>query len=239
MLPGEAVAPPREGAIIVLLLTFFAGCIRLFVERAMDDQSVSIRSFCHELYLSFFHPKQMYKETYHKLTLQRPEKQHDTWLWWFAFSLILAILLSRGWLPSEVSLTQLIFFLAINTIIAVGYFCWIYVGLFNKMTRVHNFSARAARGFLGYLFTDNTPIQAVVIGPQSGGKTTFLDAAASKEGGTAGVQFKPLLLSDSDDHPLILTAIDTPGENIGDHISVVSRFPRGYTRSSSEFLPSG
>ena len=126
--------------------------------------------------------------------------------------------------------------------VAVGYFLWIYMVLFAKLTQEHHLSGRAARLFLGQLrlFRDLLPRQSVFIGPPHSGKTYVSSQLAVRhahrspnsvsmyDGPTVGIDIRTGAISRQKDsnHPdtYQLTTLDTAGENMGDHLLLASLF---------------
>lgn len=136
------------------------------------------------------------------------------------------------------------FFIAILAVlyVAVGYFLWVYMVLFAKLTQEHHLSGRAARLFLGQLrlFRDLLPCQSVFIGPPHSGKTYISGQLAIRhanrspnqvlmyDGPTAGIDIRTGAISKEGDSNRTdtyqLTTLDTAGENMGDHLLLASLF---------------
>jgi hypothetical protein len=111
--------------------------------------------------------------------------------------------------------------------ICLGYFSWIYAGLFGRLTQANGFSGRTARLFLGGLLDSTVPRQAVVIGPKRNGKTAFTLAREPGTNFESGRTTHRSFFASSDDRDsaqVAVTTIDTPGENLGDHIMVTARY---------------
>lgn len=121
--------------------------------------------------------------------------------------------------------------------VATGYFLWIYMVLFAKLTQDHHLTSRAARLFLGRLFGDQVPIQSVLIGPPHAGKTYFCNQIAGSDSlgsgspngadRTTNIDIRNGFVTQQTTAGLLtyqLTTLDTPGENMGDHILLASIF---------------
>lgn len=122
--------------------------------------------------------------------------------------------------------------------VAIGYFLWIYMVLFSKLTQEHHFTSRAARLFLGGLLTDQIPRQCVLVGPPHAGKTFFSRPLGirrderptqdQRTGPTGRIDIRTgaIQRTNGEGGPttIQLTTLDTPGENMGDHILLTSIF---------------
>ncbi|MCY4485989.1 MAG: hypothetical protein OXF11_02605 [Deltaproteobacteria bacterium] len=119
--------------------------------------------------------------------------------------------------------------------VAIGYFVWVYMTLYLKLVQHHHFAGRAARLFLGQILGDQLPRQCTIIGPSYSGKTVFArqGGATAHDGeapnphhveptSTVDVRTAPA----TSDHGITLnvTTLDTPGENMGDHLLLASAF---------------
>ena len=140
--------------------------------------------------------------------------------------------------PCKTSLGWLVMGVVTTIYVAIGYFLWIYMVLFSKLTQEHHFTSRAARLFLGGLLTDQIPRQCVLVGPPHAGKTYFSrplgirrderpspDQRAGRTG-RIDIRTGAIQRSNGESGPttIQLTTLDTPGENMGDHILLTSIF---------------
>ena len=121
--------------------------------------------------------------------------------------------------------------------VAIAYFLWIYMVLFAKLTQGHHLTSRAARLFLGGILRDQVPDQSVMIGPPHAGKSYFCRqiagahasrrAPAEEREYTGRIDIRNGAVTQVTAAGLTtfqLTALDTPGENMGDHILLASIF---------------
>ena len=233
----EVFLQPNKGGAVLVLITIFAGTIRLFFERVADDQS-SFSEFIREFFQSFFNPKSL-REQNEDISFANESggARHDSWLWWFLLANIVAFLLiylesgnanteniegSQGG-NQQLYPWRIILAFIVNIVAFVGYFSWIYIGIYNKMTRVHHFSGRAVRLFLGNIWESRVPQQVIVTGPVDSGKTAFIEAGLHDprggSGRTTNVVAKTIPFRTCE-----VTAIDSPGENLGDHLMFASRY---------------
>lgn len=119
--------------------------------------------------------------------------------------------------------------------VALGYFVWVYMTLYLKLVQHHHFAGRAARLFLGRISGDQLPRQCTIIGPSYSGKTVFArQGGVAIQGGTtppprlveptSKVDIRTAPATSEDGVTLNVTTLDTPGENMGDHILLASTF---------------
>lgn len=226
------------GSLIILFTTFFSGVIRLFVERAADEDSKILQNL-KETFQSFTRNSALRgKTTQNDIVGTLSKGGGDSWFAWFCFSLVLTGIVGfYSALSAEVSTIDsvtsdpvanaellaaaLVFVLTLSA----GYFCWIYMIVFHKLTDEHHFSGRTARVFMGGVFRAELPRQAILIGPPAGGKSSFKMGEQVTQTSTS-VSMRYLPLGNHDDVATVLDAaiIDAPGENMGDHIILSSTF---------------
>lgn len=237
----------HKGPLTVLFLAFFGGVLRLFAERAVGGQEGIFGSLS-DLLRSFFAPSKLRADSsIGKISNAMFGPQHDAWFGWLCVSLgvaFLSIVVTDVLPPSDASIadvtinasssgdgpnTLLWFIVGLVSVIyvAIGYFLWIYMVLFSKLTEQHHLTSRSARLFLGGLFRDQIPRQTVLIGPPHSGKTHFCkqtgarDAEARDNTTRIDIRIGSAFL---DGTTFQLTTLDTPGENMGDHVFLASIF---------------
>ena len=139
-----------------------------------------------DLYRSFFDCGRLSMEsTIGKIAGSGFGQRQDAWFEWLCVTLVVAFL---NTLPSatevlfsssteilDVRVSANMVALSVFSIlyVAIGYFLWIYMVLFSKLTQEHHFTGRAARLFLGGILTDQIPRQCLLVGPPHSGKTHF------------------------------------------------------------------
>lgn len=240
-----------DGPISVLAMAFFVGIARLFAERALEARENLFSGF-KEFMQSFFASEALKRESsIGSLSGIGNGPRHDAWFFWLCFSLIISILdalLSAGGSNSSggtggnatsntAGATVAWFFAGVGAslYLALGYFLWIYMTLYLKLVQHHHFTGRAARLFLGRIGGDQLPRQCTIIGPSLSGKTVF-----ARQGGTAvqgdtkqsphvdetttKVDIRTAPTTSDEGITLNVTTLDTPGENLGDHILLASTF---------------
>jgi hypothetical protein len=227
------------GPLIILLIAFFTGCIRLMWDRAVDDENRPVHFLADVLGAFFRDPQAPVKDRV--LTLGRipGSTSRNSWHLWFLFATATAAISAYitqeeaqgAGTDSSLTPTQLLLIaMGVTLVTACGAFCWVYVGLFMKLTEAHFFSGRAARLFLGQRTALAVPRQAVVIGPKSSGKSSLVSARQepASAGGTPTILTRFFASEYIDASRAVkiagVTVIDTPGENLGDHLMVASRF---------------
>jgi len=253
----------REGPHYVVVIAFFTGVLKLFLERLMDDSQTPL-AFTKELIQSFISPNTYCAETVTGQYIDE-DKKHSSkiWIYWFVFSLFMAltqstlelyanktyqksteenapISVTEGSAPTPVKKTiqianvpskqsskpsprisTLLMGLLSILVLGIGYISWIYMIIFERMTGVHHFSARATRIFLGNIFNSDLPKQVIVIGPSGCGKTTFIKG--QPEGlPTTGITIRNYPVGVEPNGTIRLCTIDPPGEHMGDHLVVTS-----------------
>ncbi len=244
----------NSGPVSVLFIAFFAGVLRLFAERAIGANEKILGS-AKDLCRSFFDHKRLSMESsIGRISGGVLGQRHDAWFAWMCLSLAVTLFNAvwETWLnnaapaleasPSlngehHVNYTNLAVALGAVLYVVVGYFLWIYMVLFAKLTQDHHLTSRAARLFLGRLFGDQVPIQSVIIGPPHAGKTFFCNQVApnatsgpasdSKRDRTATIDIRngaATLPTEAGEVTYQLSTLDTPGENMGDHILLASIF---------------
>ncbi len=242
----DAIARAKEfldsdGPVSVLIIAFFVGIARLFAERALDTKENPLASI-RELIQSFFASDSLKRQSsIGNLSQLSSGSQRDPWFAWLCFSLAVSIVDALLNPPSSEQSASADFKgagalilwcfagFAACLYVAIGYFLWVYMTLYLKLVQHHHFTGRAARLFLGGLFRDQLPRQCTVIGPISSGKTVF-----ARQGHvlpfphtiepTSRVDIRTAPAAADDGTTLNLTTLDTPGENMGDHILLASTF---------------
>ena len=256
-----------NGAVSVMFIAFFAGILRLFAERAVGSERGLVGSLRDLLY-SFINPNRLPTESRTPTISGTPfNHRYDAWFAWLCLSLavtfISTVMGTDLWSQTDttsvknpqaentqeyISAMELrelrMFFIAFLAVlyVAVGYFLWVYMVLFAKLTQEHHLSGRAARLFLGQLrlFRDLLPRQSVFIGPPHSGKTYISGQLAIRhahgspshvlryDGPTAGIDIRTGAISRQRDNDRTdtyqLTTLDTAGENMGDHLLLASLF---------------
>jgi len=227
----------------VLVLAFITGAIRMILDRASDEPR-GVIEFTKQLFSSFFLPDTRLRKTavadISSATLKADPKM---WFYWFIAMVLIAPITftlreftpNLDQTPNKSHLLNCAIALSANTAMLAAWYAWIYVGLFDKMTRIHEFSGRAARRFLGAIFRSHTPLQAVVIGPKKSGKTAFclakeikgdlLDTKCVQE--IPVLKFSEIQTTNEDvvrNREYSVNLIDTPGENMGDHLLLITHF---------------
>ena len=240
-----------DGPVSVLVIAFFVGIARLFAERALEANDNLFSGF-KELMQSFFAPESLKRQSsLGNLSNIGTGSQRDAWFLWLCFSLIISLL--HALISAGVSDTQETqngsadgdnagaviawFFAGIGASIyvALGYFLWVYMTLYLKLVQDHHFTGRAARLFLGRIAGDQLPRQCTIIGPSYSGKTVLArQGGTATQGGTAQVthvveptskvDIRTAPTTSDDGITLNVTTLDTPGENMGDHILLASIF---------------
>ena len=199
----------------LLLVAFFSGVIRLFFERASDDPR-TFGQFVRETFQSFFRPDSL-RERIGDISYanESNEARHDSWFWWFliANASALTLLISDPMPGNDTMLPPLLMVWVVNLLAILGYFGWVYVGIFNKMTRADHFSGRAARLFLGNFWGDRLPQQVIVMGPVNSGKSVFIKAGVRDTRGPQGRTTK-VVASTIPFRKFEVTAIDSPGRTL-------------------------
>ena len=232
-----------DGPVTVLLIAFFVGLARLFAERALED-SENFFANVKELLHSFFAPSSLARQSsMGRLSSMAIGPQRDAWFAWLCFSLIVSLvdaLISMGTGNSANTTTPIgddigayatwsIAGAAAAVYVALGYFLWVYMALYLKLIQQHHFTGRSTRLYLGGLFQSQLPRQSVLIGPPHAGKTRFCQEAGALDGSrepesTQQIDIRIGPAASDDNSYLQLTTLDTPGENMGDHILLASVF---------------
>ena len=256
-----------NGAVSVMFIAFFAGILRLFAERAVGSERGLVGSL-RDLMYSFVNPSRLPTESRTSTISGTPyNHRYDAWFAWLCLSLavtfISTVMGTDLWSQTDSTGTNnsqsgdskklgelqelqefRMFFIALLAVVyvAVGYFLWVYMVLFAKLTQEHHLSGRAARLFLGQLrlFRDLLPRQSVFIGPPHSGKTYFSGQLAIRhaqrspdqilmyDGPTTGIDIRTGAISRERENNRTdtyqLTTLDTAGENMGDHLLLASLF---------------
>ena len=244
-----------KGPLSVMCIAFFGGVLRLSAERAVGA-SAKFRDNLNDLYRSFFDRRRLSAESsIGKISGGAFGQRQDAWFAWLCVSLVVTFANTLPELPSllsnttssnqttsvadsTVSMEWLIMGIFSTMYVAIGYFLWIYMVLFSKLTQDHHFTSRAARLFLGGLLTDQIPRQCVLVGPPHAGKTHFsrpLGIESNERpspdqvtGRTGRIDIRTGAIhrinTESGPDTIQLTTLDTPGENMGDHILLTSIF---------------
>lgn len=215
---------------VVLLISFFTGVIKLFVERAADDDTKIVPNLREKIFAFFKNSKLQAQTVTRDLAGSVRSSGGDSWFVWFVLSLcfviINALIIGGGRPAVRIGENELLTYGVVAvSVIGLGYFCWVYMVLFHKLTSYHHFSGRTARLFLGGLFREGIPRQAILIGPPGSGKTTFLESEPAPVTSTE-IRIKTRRLDElnEDGDVLDATVIDVPGENMGDHITLCTLF---------------
>ncbi len=234
----------------VLVIAFFVGIARLVAERALDTKDNLFAGF-KEFMQSFFASNALKRQSsIGNLSNVNSGPQGDAWFYWLCFSLVISILdasiaavppdtavaAEPGTSDSPVAVVAW-FFAGIGAClyVALGYFVWVYMTLYLKLVQHHHFTGRAARLFLGRIGGDQLPRQCTIIGPSYSGKTEFArqgghpaqaGAAAGRRSVEPTSQVDIRTAPATSDHGVTLnvTTLDTPGENMGDHVLLASTF---------------
>jgi hypothetical protein len=226
------------GSLILLFMTFFAGVIRLFVERSADEDSKIVKNL-KETVTSFTKNRILRGQTTkNEIVTSSNGGGGDAWFAWFCFSLASTAVVGayshitankvavppeaiRSAGNTELLVTALVFVATIS----LGYFCWIYMIVFHKLTGTHHFSGRTARIFLGGVFRGELPRQAIMIGPRKGGKSSFMEGELVSQTSTSvSMRYQAIGANDGMGTLLDAAIIDLPGENMGDHIILSATF---------------
>ena len=240
----------NKGPLSVMCIAFFGGVLRLSAERAVGASSRLVDNLT-DLYRSFFDRGRLSMEsTIGKIAGGGFGQRQDAWFAWLCVTLVVAfvntlpslgdILFSSSTKksPTEASANLVGLSIFATLYVAIGYFLWIYMVLFSKLTQEHHFTGRAARLFLGGILTDQIPRQCLLVGPPHSGKTYFSkplgieggepSQAGQNTGVTGRIDIRTGAINrrDPPEGPITiqLTTLDTPGENMGDHILLTSIF---------------
>lgn len=203
----------------LLLLAFCAGTVRLLFDTESDPRR--LRRVSSGILSSFV---AIGEEPAGPIPLRIGEitqkDRSDAWAWYFGVTVVLSAVgavwdwWSLSWMvePWRVVCWNLIAF--------AGYLSWVYVAIFNRLTRKHDFSEVAARAFIGQWTRSTTPRQAVIIGPRKAGKTCFIKSKIDPKEDTTrtpGIYLRSI-------SGVNLSVVDTPGENLGDHLILTARY---------------
>ncbi|QBF33317.1 GTPase domain-containing protein [Thalassococcus sp. S3] len=228
---------------VMLLVAFFTGVLKLFVERAADDDAKILGNLKKKLVAFVRNGKPSSQTEPKNLKGSARGGAGDAWFFWFLFSVGVVAIQAyfvgdktgtgivveeapvAAIIPSSSKYTLLTWGIASILTISIGYFCWIYMVLFQKLTEAHHFSADTARLFLGGIARDSLPRQAILIGPPGSGKSTFCQSTSDLDT-TIVVESKTHRLNENDgeNEAVDVTVLDAPGENMGDHITLCSAF---------------
>ena len=205
---------------VSLAMLFAIGLIRLFIERARGESEgffAGMRDFVR----SFVNPRKLMGTAEPLKIHVGGGKEQTFWLAFFIVFFVSSLFIDDSIANQDE--TVLAWMLLVLT--ALGYFCWIYMLLFRKLTDEHHFTARATRIFLGDIFTGEIPRQAILIGPPGAGKTTLVHAD-TKYDATQSVTIvvKAVAVEDPTSRPVMLSMIDCPGENMRDYVLLSSAF---------------
>ena len=214
----ESIAADQAGVSLIML--FAIGLIRLFIERARGESEgflTGLRDFVR----SFVNPRKLMGTAEPLKIGLGGGKEQTFWLAFFLVFFVSSVFIDGSFAFD--SATTLAWTLLLLT--SVGYFCWIYMLLYRKLTDEHHFTARATRIFLGDIFTAEIPRQAILIGPPGAGKTTLVHADTDNDATESiTIVVKAVAVQDPMDRPVMLSMIDCPGENMRDYVLLSSAF---------------
>jgi len=215
--------------VALFVVGVLSASIRLVLDRAVDEPKSIVRFFSN-LIRSFRGAP---------LSTGKSEALHedrDTWLWWFSATTLFGVVLSFSWVRDTI--VQPLTDKPPNWLMGIGvflvgltYFVWLYDSVYRKLTRVHHVSGLGARSFAGNLYGGNgIPIQMVIVGPTGSGKTVLAKGRKplGNEERTQDVVTdtwnQSINVSDEERYHYEVSCIDTPGENMGDHLSVIASY---------------
>jgi hypothetical protein len=225
----------ERSTLTIVVIGFLAGAFRLVLDRAFDEPAAA-GDFFKGLFNSFRATRINPENPPPAVPADKRAKRTDTWLWMFVATVVLETLFSViPPLHPANSAAARFWATMVNCALAFTYVAWIYVGLFRKMTEHHHFSGLAAREFLGGLFNDQIPFQAVIIGAKGSGKTAFVEGQDISQNEklqnlehTSEVRPSRFVTAGSPDgtssQSCYVSLLDTPGEFLGDHITTVMAY---------------
>jgi hypothetical protein len=174
----------------------------------------------------------------------------DAWLWWFVMMVVVECLFERLHLREHKTLNAIggvILMWVVNLVVVVSFWLWIFVAMFRTLAESEGFRGPAVTKFILSPWKEFVLRQAVVIGPKRSGKTTLVRSVAplantvaisaaplptpvldgGKMAGTLLNEFREfatLVNVNGNRSTVLVSIVDCPGENLGDHVSLPYRY---------------